>query len=184
MKLAAIDIGTNSIHMVIVKVEPQSRIFEIIDREKEMVFLGKGSLLKGRLPQENIDRGLDALKSFKAIADTHHVDEIITTATSAVREASNGREFMNLVKKETGIEIRLLSGTEEARMITLAVRDVVDLKDQRALIVDIGGGSMELIVADARHIYFAQSIKSGVIRLQERFMKHDPPTAKDVKNLQ
>jgi len=183
MKLAAIDIGTNSIHMVIVRVE-QHRIFEIIDREKEMVFLGKGSLLRRRLPQENVDRGLAALKSFKAIADSHQVDEIITTATSAVREASNGREFMALVKKETGIEIRLLSGTEEARMITLAVRDVIDLKDQRALIVDIGGGSMELIVADARHIYFAQSIKSGVIRLQERFMKHDPPAPKDIKSLQ
>ncbi len=182
MKLAAIDIGTNSIHMVIVNVE-QHRIFEIIDREKEMVFLGKGSLLKRRLPQANIDRGLAALKSFKAIADTHHVDEIITTATSAVREAQNGRQFMNLVRKETGIEIRLLSGTEEARMITLAVRDVIDLKDQRALIVDIGGGSMELIVADARHIYFAQSIKAGVIRLQERFMKQDPPEPKDVKAL-
>jgi exopolyphosphatase / guanosine-5'-triphosphate,3'-diphosphate pyrophosphatase len=183
MKLAAIDIGTNSIHMVIVNVE-QHRIFEIIDREKEMVFLGKGSLLKRRLPQENIDRGLNALRAFKSIADTHHVDEIITTATSAVREAENGRQFMNLVKRETGIEIRLLSGVEEARMITLAVRDVIDLKDQRALIVDIGGGSMELIVADARHIYFAQSIKSGVIRLQERFMKEDPPTAKNIKALQ
>src|SRR4026209_2728639 len=102
MKLAAIDIGTNSIHMVIVNVE-QHRIFEIIDREKEMVFLGKGSLLKRRLPQENIDRGLNALRAFKSIADTHHVDEIITTATSAVREAENGRQFMNLVKRETGI---------------------------------------------------------------------------------
>jgi exopolyphosphatase / guanosine-5'-triphosphate,3'-diphosphate pyrophosphatase len=183
MKLAAIDIGTNSIHMVIVRVE-QHRIFEIIDREKEMVFLGKGSLLKGRLPQENIDRGLAALKAFKSIADTHHVDEIITTATSAVREAQNGREFMELVKKETGIEIRLLSGKEEARMITLAVRDVIDLKDQRALIIDIGGGSMELIVADARHIYFAESLKAGVIRLQERFMQQDPPSPKDIKALQ
>src|SRR5215467_9460420 len=120
MKLAAIDIGTNSIHMVIVQVE-QHRIFEIIDREKEMVFLGKGSLLRRKLPPENIERGLAALKAFKAIADSHHVDEIIATATSAVREASNGREFMDLVKKETGIEIRLLSGPEEARMITLAV---------------------------------------------------------------
>ncbi len=183
MKLAAIDIGTNSIHMVIVRVE-QHRIFEIIDREKEMVFLGKGSLLSRKLPQENIDRGLAALKAFKQIADTHNVDEIITTATSAVREARNGREFMELVKKETGIEIRLLSGTEEARMITLAVRDVIDLKDQRALIMDIGGGSMELIVADARHIYFAQSLKAGVIRLAERFVKNDPPSPREVKELQ
>ena len=182
MKIAAIDIGTNSIHMVIVHVE-EHRIFEIIDREKEMVFLGKGSLLRGRLTQENIDRGLAALKTLKGIADSHRVDRIIATATSAVREASNGREFVALVKRETGIQVQVLSGTEEARMITLAVRDVIDLKDRRALICDIGGGSMELIVADARHIYFAESLKAGVIRLTERFMKHDPPGSKDIKKL-
>src|SRR5262245_27372648 len=182
MKLAAIDIGTNSIHMVIVRVE-EHRIFEIIDREKEMVQLGNGSLMRGRLTQEAIERGLAALKAFRQIADSHKVDQIICTATSAVRESSNGREFVRLVKKETGIEIRILSGIEEARMIMLAVRDVVDLKNQRALVVDIGGGSMEMIVADARNIFLATSIKSGVIRLTERFMKSDPPSSKDLKAL-
>ncbi len=182
MKLAAIDIGTNSIHMVIVRVE-EHRIFEIVDREKEMVQLGKGSLMRGRLTQEAIERGLAALKAFRQIADSHKVDQIICTATSAVRESSNGREFVRLVKKETGIDIRILSGTEEARMIMLAVRDVVDLKNQRALVVDIGGGSMELIVADARNIFLTTSIKSGVIRLTERFMKSDPPLSKELKAL-
>lgn len=182
MKIAAIDIGTNSVHMVIVHVG-EHRIFEIVDREKEMVQLGKGSLMRGRLTEESIQRGLAALKSFRAIADSHRVDTIICTATSAVRESSNGKEFVRLVKQETGIDIRILSGTEEARMITLAVRDVIDLKDQRALIVDIGGGSMEMIVADARNIYLATSIKSGVIRLTERFMKSDPPSGKELKVL-
>lgn len=182
MKIAAIDIGTNSIHMVIA-LEEEHRLFEIIDREKEMVQLGKKSLMQGRLTEDAIERGLSALKSFKAIADSHNVDVIICTATSAVRESSNGKQFVRRVKAETGIDIRVLSGTEEARMITLAVRNVVDLKDRRALIIDIGGGSMELIVADARNIYFATSIKSGVIRLTERFMKQDPPAAKDLKRL-
>jgi exopolyphosphatase/guanosine-5'-triphosphate,3'-diphosphate pyrophosphatase len=182
LKLAAIDIGTNSIHMVIVRVG-EHRIFEIIDREKEMVQLGKGSLMRGRLTQEAIDRGLAALKTFRQIADSHKVDQIICTATSAVRESSNGQEFVRLVKQETGIDIRILSGTEEARMIMLAVRDVVDLKNQRALVVDIGGGSMELIVADARNIFLATSIKSGVIRLSERFMNSDPPSSKNLKAL-
>ena len=107
MKLAAIDIGTNSIHMVIVRVQ-EHRIFEIIDREKEMVQLGKGSLMRGRLTPEAIERGLAALKAFRQIADSHKVAQIICTATSAVRESSNGREFVRLVKKETGIEIRIL----------------------------------------------------------------------------
>ena len=182
LKLAAIDIGTNSIHMVIVRVG-EHRIFEIIDREKEMVQLGKGSLMRGRLTQEAIERGLAALKAFRQIADSHKVDQIICTATSAVRESSNGKDFVRIVKQETGIDIRILSGTEEARMIMLAVRDVVDLSNQRSLVVDIGGGSMELIVADARNIFLAISIKSGVIRLTERFMNSDPPSSKDLKAL-
>ncbi|HSE39961.1 MAG TPA: Ppx/GppA phosphatase family protein [Acidobacteriota bacterium] len=182
LKLAAIDIGTNSIHMVIVSVG-EHRIFEIIDREKEMVQLGKGSLMRGRLTPDAIERGLAALKAFRQIADSHKVDQIICTATSAVRESSNGREFVKMVKAQTGIDIRILSGTEEARMIMLAVRDVVDLKNQRALVVDIGGGSMELIVADARNIFLATSIKAGVIRLTERFMKSDTPSSKDLKAL-
>ncbi len=183
MKIAAIDIGTNSIHMVIVRVE-EHRLFEIIDREKEMVQLGKKSLMMGRLAEDAMERGLTALKAFRSIADSHGVDQIICTATSAVRESSNGKEFVSQIKKLTGIQVRILSGKEEARMIALAVRDVIDLKNRRALIVDIGGGSMELIVADARHIYFANSIKAGVIRITERFMRHDPPAPKDLKKLQ
>jgi exopolyphosphatase/guanosine-5'-triphosphate,3'-diphosphate pyrophosphatase len=164
MKIAAIDIGTNSIHMVIVRVE-EHRLFEIIDREKEMVQLGKKTLMMGRMPEDAMERGLAALKSFRAIADSHGVDQIICTATSAVRESSNGKEFVAQIKKLTGIQVRILSGKKEARMIALAVRDVIDLKNRRALIVDIGGGSMELIVADARNIYFAHIIMAVLIRL-------------------
>jgi exopolyphosphatase/guanosine-5'-triphosphate,3'-diphosphate pyrophosphatase len=182
MKIAAIDIGTNSIHMVIVRVE-EHRIFEIVDREKEMVMLGKNSLLSGRLAEDSIQRGLSALKTLKTIADSHGVDHIIASATSAVREARNGRDFIAQVKRTTGLDVQILSGTEEARLITLAVRDFVDLKDRKALICDIGGGSMELIVADARHIYYSESVKAGVIRLTERFILHDPPSSQDLKKL-
>lgn len=182
MKLAAIDIGTNSIHMVIVEVG-EHRIFEIIDREREMVQLGRRSLLRRRLTPDSFKRGLATLQAFRALADSHGVEKIICTATSAVREASNGAEFVRAVREQTGIEVRVLSGKEEARMITLAIRDVVDLKNRRALIVDVGGGSVELIVADARNIFFSASIKAGVIRLTERFIEHDPPTAGDLKRL-
>jgi exopolyphosphatase/guanosine-5'-triphosphate,3'-diphosphate pyrophosphatase len=168
---------------MVIALEEEHRLFEIIDREKEMVQLGKKSLMAGRLTDDAIERGLSALKAFKAIADSHNVDQIICTATSAVRESSNGKQFVRLVKAQTGIDIRVLSGTEEARMIALAVRTVVDLKDRRALIIDIGGGSMELIVADSRNIYLATSLKAGVIRLTERFMKSDPPSVKDLKRL-
>src|ERR1043166_445305 len=149
MKIAAIDIGTNSSHMVIVRVE-EHRIFEIVDREKEMVFLGQKSLLQHRLAPDAIERGLATLKTFRQIADAHKVDHIIATATSAVREATNGRQFIEMIQQETNIRVSILSGREEARMITLAVRDVIDLKNRTALIVDIGGGSVELIVAAAQ----------------------------------
>jgi exopolyphosphatase / guanosine-5'-triphosphate,3'-diphosphate pyrophosphatase len=168
--------------MVIVQVE-EHRIFEIVDREKEMVFLGKKSLLSGRLTEDSIQRGLQALKNLKAIADSHKVEKIIATATSAVREASNGREFVSLVKNTVGIDVQILSGNEEGRLITLAVRDYIDLKNRRALICDIGGGSIELIVADARHIYFSESLKAGVIRLTERFIQQDPPSTSELKKL-
>lgn len=182
MKLAAIDIGTNSIHMVIVEVG-EHRIFEIIDREREMVQLGRKGLLRGRLTQESFQRGLATLEGFRALADSHGVEKIICTATSAVRESSNGPEFVRAVKEQTGIEVRVLSGKEEARLITLAVRDVIDLKNKRALIIDVGGGSVEVIVADARNMYLIASLKAGVIRLTERFIKSDPPEASDLKDL-
>src|SRR5262249_14865306 len=94
-----------------------------------------------------------------------------------------GRDFVKLVKMKTGIDIRILSGKQEARLITLAVRDVFDLRNTRALIVDIGGGSVELIVVDARHIYLAESLKSRGTLLTVRLGTHNLPTARELKRL-
>src|SRR5919206_874253 len=116
MRIAAIDIGTNSIHMIVVQIRPDLS-FEVIDREKEMVRLGAGGLDGRALTAEAMHAALQVLSKFRRLAESHRVDKLIAVATSAVREAENGGEFLNLVTQQTGIRPRVISGTEEARLI-------------------------------------------------------------------
>src|SRR5512146_1000740 len=119
MRIAAIDIGTNSLHMIVVRVRPDLS-FEVIDREKEMVRLGASGLDGRRLTPEAMDAALLVLSKFKRLAESHRVEEIVAAATSATREAENGGEFLHAVVHRTGIRPRVISGTEEARLIHLA----------------------------------------------------------------
>src|SRR5512134_1589875 len=114
MRLAAIDIGTNSVHMIVVRVRPDFS-FEIVDREKEMVRLGAGGLDGRALTPEAMHAALQVLSKFRRLAESHKVDETVAVATSAVREAENGGEFLRTVASQTGIRPRVISGTEEAR---------------------------------------------------------------------
>src|ERR671918_1260175 len=114
MRIAAIDIGTNSVHMIVVRVRPDMS-FEVIDREKAMVRLGAGGLDGKALTAEAMAAALQALSRFRRLAESHQVEEILAAATSAVREAENGGEFIARVRRETGIPVRVISGTEEAR---------------------------------------------------------------------
>src|SRR5262249_40904983 len=116
MRIAAIDIGTNSLHMIITRVRPDLS-FEVIDREKEMVRLGAGGLDGRSLTNEAMESALLVLSKFRRLAESHRVDEIVAVATSAVREADNGGEFLHAVVARTGIRPRVISGTEEARLI-------------------------------------------------------------------
>ena len=119
MRIAAIDIGTNSIHMIVVRVRPDLS-FEVIDREKEMVRLGAGGLDGRSLTPTAMTAALQTLAKFRRLADAHKVDEIVAAATSAIREADNGGDFIAEVARQTGIQIRVISGTEEARLIHMA----------------------------------------------------------------
>ena len=119
MRIAAIDIGTNSIHMIVVKVRPDLS-FEVIDREKDMVRLGAGGLDGRALTPAAMGGALQTLAKFSRLAQSHKVDEIVATATSATREARNGGDFVAEVGRQTGIRVRVISGTEEARLIHLA----------------------------------------------------------------
>jgi exopolyphosphatase / guanosine-5'-triphosphate,3'-diphosphate pyrophosphatase len=182
MRIAAIDIGTNSIHMIVVQVRPDLS-FEVIDREKDMVRLGAGGLDGRSLTPSAINAALQTLSKFRRIAESHKVDEIVACATSATREADNGGDFIAQVDRDTGIRIRVISGTEEARLIHLAAGYGVDIGATTAVVVDIGGGSVEITLGTATHLTVGRSFKVGVIRLTERFVKSDPIAGGDERRL-
>lgn len=166
-RIAAIDVGTNSIHMIIV--EQQRRGYRVIDKEKEMVQLGRGSLEGRPLTDEAIARGVEALRKMAGIAERWQVRETVAVATSAVREAPNGRRFIAAAQKEAGIDVRVISGEEEADYIYRAVRSAIDFHGGTALAIDIGGGSVELIVGTQDEVYLTQSEPVGALRMAQMF---------------
>ncbi len=182
MRVAAIDIGTNSIHMIVVRVRPDFS-FEVIDREKAMVRLGAGGLGGRALTPDAMTAALQALSKFKRIAESHRVDEILAAATSATREARNGGEFLATIGRETGIRPQVISGAEEARLIYQAAVYGVDVGSARAVVIDIGGGSVEITNGTATSIQAAASFKTGVIRLTEKFVRTDPLSDRDERKL-
>jgi exopolyphosphatase/guanosine-5'-triphosphate,3'-diphosphate pyrophosphatase len=182
MRIAAIDIGTNSIHMIVVRVRPDLS-FEVIDREKEMVRLGAGGLDGRSLTPTAMTAALQTLAKFRRLADSHKVDEIVAAATSAIREADNGGDFIAEVARGTGIQIRIISGTEEARLIHLAAVYGVHMGGSPAVVIDIGGGSIEVTLGTASHLSHSRSFKLGVIRLTERFVRTDPLAGRDERRL-
>ena len=181
MRLAAIDIGTNSVHMIVVHVRPDFS-FEIVDREKEMVRLGAGGLDGKQLTPEAMNAALQALSKFARLAQSHQVDEVLAVATSATREAENGGAFLRAIERKTGIRARLITGTEEARLIHLAAVYGVDTP-KPAVVIDIGGGSVEITLGSGREVEFARSFKIGVIRLTERFVDSDPISSRDERKM-
>jgi exopolyphosphatase/guanosine-5'-triphosphate,3'-diphosphate pyrophosphatase len=182
MRLAAIDCGTNSIHMIVVRIRPDLS-FEVIDREKEMVRLGSGGLDGKALTAEAMAAALQAFSRFRRLAESHQVEEILAAATSAVREAENGGEFLAAVERETGIKPQVISGTEEARLIHLAAVYGVDVAGASAVVVDIGGGSVEITHGAGTALRVARSFKLGVIRLTERFVHTDPLSGRDERKM-
>lgn len=182
MRIAAIDIGTNSVHMIVVRVRADLS-FEVVDREKAMVRLGAGGLDGRALTDESMTAALQALSKFKRLADSHQVDHILAAATSATREARNGGEFLARVERETGIRPRVITGPEEARLIHQAAVYGVDVGSGRAVVIDVGGGSVEITLGHAAAVQLARSFKIGVIRLTERFVKGDPISDRDERKL-
>jgi exopolyphosphatase / guanosine-5'-triphosphate,3'-diphosphate pyrophosphatase len=182
MRIAAIDIGTNSLHMIVVHVRPDLS-FEIIDREKEMVRLGAGGLDGRALTPEVMHAALQVLSKFRRLAESHRVDKIIAVATSAVREAENGGEFLHAITQQTGIRARIIVGTEEARLIHLAAVYGVGSPAETIVVVDIGGGSVEITRGIGAAVETGRSFKLGVIRLTERFVKSDPLVPRDERKL-
>jgi exopolyphosphatase/guanosine-5'-triphosphate,3'-diphosphate pyrophosphatase len=182
MRLAAIDIGTNSLHMIVVRVRPDFS-FEVVDREKEMVRLGAGGLDGKALTPEAMQVALQVLSKFKRLAESHSVDKIVAVATSAVREAENGGEFLRAITDKTGIHPRVISGVEEARMIHMAAAYGVNISGGVAVAIDIGGGSVEITKGNGPAMTIGKSFKLGVIRMTERFVKSDPISPREERRL-
>jgi exopolyphosphatase/guanosine-5'-triphosphate,3'-diphosphate pyrophosphatase len=165
--LAAIDIGTNSVHMVVAQVVPNDR-FEVLTRHKEMVRLGSGEGEMKELAPDAIDRGVDALRRCRTIAEGLGA-HLYAVATSAVREARNATVFLHRARQEAGVEVNVISGVEEARLIQLGVLQALAVYDQRLLLVDVGGGSTEILYGQGNAVHYARSVKLGSLRMTRRF---------------
>jgi exopolyphosphatase/guanosine-5'-triphosphate,3'-diphosphate pyrophosphatase len=182
--IAAIDVGSNSIKLLVARRDAsEPGHWSEVLREKEMVRLGQETLATGSLSEEAMADGIDCLVRYAALARAAGASAITAVATCAVREAANGDEFVKRVRKETGLRLAVISGEEEARLITRAVRSDLPPSCDPLLVLDIGGGSTEVVVAEGDRILLAESLDLGAVRLTDLFVSSDPLSTKDERRL-
>ena len=182
-KLAVLDIGTNSIHMVLAEVQPDYS-YKILDRFKDMTRLGDGVFTSRCLSDQAMMRGLEVIRALVTLARNKGYEQIEAVATSAVREARNGGEFLDHVAQQTGLVVRVITGAEEARLIFLGVQNSVALPERPTLVIDIGGGSVEVIVGNRETVFQARSLKLGAIRLKDLYLTKTPPSKGMLRELE
>ncbi len=180
MRLAGVDIGTLTCRLLIADLSPGGQLREVRS-ERRILRLGEGVDQTKRLSVAAIDRVLQCLTEWQEIINAAHVDATAAVATSAVRDAANRDEFLSLVKRETGFEVELISGEEEARRTMLGIRSGLPHGVTDVLALDIGGGSTEFILNRPGEDPVVQSIDVGVVRLCERLLHHDPPTDEELR---
>ncbi len=180
MYQAAIDIGTTSMHLVVARTRATDSGFDIVTSEKEMVRLGEGAQKSHKLSPAAIDRSVAAIARMAKVAQSHNA-QVSAVATSAVRESTNRVEFVNRVAEEVGIEVEVISGPEEARLIHLGVLQALPVFGQRHLVIDIGGGSTEFVVGKGSAPVEVRSVKVGAIRLTDKFFPDGDVTSKSIK---
>ncbi|PZX59570.1 exopolyphosphatase/guanosine-5'-triphosphate,3'-diphosphate pyrophosphatase [Algoriphagus ratkowskyi] len=181
-KAAVIDMGTNTFHLLLVEFDDVS--FKTIYKEKIPVKLGKGGINQNILAKDAVKRAFHTLKHFKNLIDGEHIDQVFAFATSAVRNAENGQDFVNEVKETLGIEIRVLSGGEEAQMIYDGIKLSGSLNLHTELMMDIGGGSVEFIIGNNQQSFWKQSFEIGGQRLLELFHYTDPILPEEIDRLE
>lgn len=180
-RVAIIDMGTNTFHLLVA--EKKAQQFNILFQDRIATKIGAGGINGGFITAEGQERALHALIIFKNKATELGVQKIIAFGTSALRNANNGQEIINSIHTKTGIEAKIISGDEEAAFIYKGVRQAVKLGDQKSLIVDIGGGSVEFIIANDSEIFWKRSFEVGGQRLVEKFHKNDPIIPEEVTSL-
>lgn len=180
LRVGAIDVGTNSVHLVVADLTPDGGI-SVIEKQRRQVALGEGGLDGRRLTRDAMERALAALIDFRQTCRVLEVQDIHCAATSAVREAENGVEFCKRVKAETGIHVRIIHGLDEARLIYLGARPHVDFSSGRALLVDLGGGSTEFVLCDPHSAHVRASLPLGHLRATELHRTQDPISREEIK---
>jgi exopolyphosphatase/guanosine-5'-triphosphate,3'-diphosphate pyrophosphatase len=182
MHIAALDLGTNSFHLLIADVHPDGS-FTPLAREKEMLRLGDAVSREGHIPPEAADLAVATVRRMKMIADAADAAEIVACATSAIRCAANGDELVDRIERETGVEVDVINGLTEARLIFGAVRASILLEPAPALCFDLGGGSLEVMVGSASGLQWATSENLGVARLTAEYVHSDPISKRDRRAL-
>lgn len=181
MRIAVIDMGTNTFHLMIVDVIGD--VWKIIYREKTAVRIGKDGINQGKITPEAEERAIDTLIKFKEIIDTEKASKVFATATSAIRNAKNGDEIVERILAETGIKVNVITGLQEAEHIYYGVKKALKIGKDAALIMDIGGGSIEFIIGNENEILWKQSFEVGGQRLVEKFHRHDPIPQDEIEDL-
>lgn len=182
MKIAVIDMGTNTFHLLIASVNDGE--LKVLHKEKTAVRLGKGGISKGFITEEAEKRAIKALKRFKETIEIENTTQIFATATSAIRNAKNGSDLTKKIKEKTGIEVRVISGDEEAEYIYNGVKQALKIGSDPSLIMDIGGGSIEFIIANSKKIFWKRSFEIGGQRLIDRFHQNDPISLGEKESLE
>jgi exopolyphosphatase/guanosine-5'-triphosphate,3'-diphosphate pyrophosphatase len=172
-RIAVIDLGTNTFNLLVVEVNPD-KTYKQIFQNKISVKLAEGGINKGFIAPVPFERGIAAFKEHKQTIEKYGADKIRAFATSAIRGASNGKEFTDRIKTETGVEVQVISGDREAELIYYGVKLAAELKEENSLIIDIGGGSTEFIIGNKNGIVWKQSFLLGAARLLEIFHPSDP----------
>jgi exopolyphosphatase/guanosine-5'-triphosphate,3'-diphosphate pyrophosphatase len=180
-KAAVIDMGTNTFHLLLVEINGAS--FKTIYKEKIPVKIGQGGINQDFLAPEALKRAMHTLRHFKNLIEGEGITHTFAFATSAVRNAKNGEDFVQTVKSEIGIEINVISGEQEAQLIYEGIKLSGSLNGQVELMMDIGGGSVEFIIGTSQVVYYKESFEIGGQRLMDLFHHHDPILPKEVGNI-
>ena len=180
-RLGVIDIGTNTFHLLIVNWSTENQSFTPLFRKRVFVKLGTSNL--GFIDNEAYQRGIDTLQEFKQILLENNCDTAIAFGTSAIRNASNASAFCAEVKQKTGIEIKKISGQREANLIYKGIKLSYPFDDKPCMIMDIGGGSVEFIIANSTEVFYAESFKIGVGVLSQKYHREDPIPSNNIKAL-
>src|SRR5215471_8003419 len=182
MKIAAIDIGSNSIKLVVVDAAA-SDSFAVLAREKDIVRLGHDTLRQGKLSPAAIERAVECVARFRSIAEARGAEQILAVATASVREASNSSQFIKEVQRKAGVAVEVLSPLEEGRLIGLAAAQACADTGKSILNIDIGGGSTEISLMRDGGPASLLSVRLGAVGLTEQFFTADPPRSRELKAL-